>query len=86
MQCVVALAIGAANVFFPMAAQHTAIHAGVYLAVFIQLHINRVAGKFKLVQRVAQQLLLFGHTVLFPFALQIVFAPALQVGVWRAGG
>lgn len=79
------LAVGAANILFPVPAQHTAIHAGVYLAVFAQLHINRVAGKLELIQRIAEQLALLRDAVLPPLALQVVLPLTLQIGVKRTG-
>ena len=74
------LPIGAAHVLFILAAIPTGIYAIIYFAERLLLHKKRVARKFKLIQRITQQLFLHGCGILLPLALQVFLSFAL--GIW----
>ena len=75
------LAICAADIFGIMPVISAGIYAVVYFTKRLLLHIERVASKFKLIQRITQQLFLHGCGILPPLALQVFFSFALRVGV-----
>jgi len=80
------LFVGSPGIFCPFARIHAAVHPRVYLAKRTYRHIKRIAAKFKMIQRICEQLLLICYRVLLPFALQIARSPRLHVRVKPAGG
>ncbi len=85
-QGVMPLLVGTFPVLRPLACRHTAIAAGVYLAMGFYLHKKGIAAKFEVVKRIGEQFFLCGNRVLQPFPLYPALPGCLLVGIKAAGG
>ncbi len=85
LQGIVLLHVVALHVLRPAAAGHAGIGAVINFAEGLLLHIKRIAGKLKLIQRVLHQLLLPRHRILPPLPLQVSLAGRLYGRVGGAG-
>jgi len=65
---------------------HAGIYPGICFAEGMYLHVKRIAAKFKMIQRITNQLLLICYRVLLPFTLQVAFPRLLHIGIERATG
>ena len=83
-QGIIFLLVTSFHILCPMAGVHAAISAIIYLAKGVDLHIKRVAAEFDMVGGIPEQFFLHRYRVLLPFALQVNFASALEVGVYPA--
>lgn len=69
MQCIMLLYVSAADIFGPVPFTHTGIYPVIYFAECLLLNKKRIAGKFKMIKRISNQLLLHNRGILLPFAL-----------------